>query len=213
MDKNQETFATWNKMANLYQDKFMDLDIYNESYDCFLAELESADSSALDLGCGPGNITKFLLSKNQNLIITGVDVAENMVDLAKKNNPTANFSVLDIRQLNQLPTSFDGVICGFAIPYLSTEETKQLISQVSDKLNTNGIFYLSFVAGDTSKSDFKTNSVGDRVYFYYHDLQLVSSNLKEAKFSILKQFSIPYSAANGQQETHTVIITKKTATL
>ena len=33
MDKYEETFATWNKMASMYQEKFMELEIYNESYD------------------------------------------------------------------------------------------------------------------------------------------------------------------------------------
>lgn len=29
----QETFETWNKIAGLYEEKFMDLDLYNQSYD------------------------------------------------------------------------------------------------------------------------------------------------------------------------------------
>ena len=28
-----ETFETWNKVAALYQDKFMDLDLYNDTYE------------------------------------------------------------------------------------------------------------------------------------------------------------------------------------
>lgn len=33
MDRYKETFETWNKVAIRYQEKFMDLDLYNESYD------------------------------------------------------------------------------------------------------------------------------------------------------------------------------------
>ncbi|QLH47516.1 MAG: hypothetical protein HWD58_18970 [Bacteroidota bacterium] len=33
MDKYQETLNTWNKIASIYEEKFMDLDIYNETYD------------------------------------------------------------------------------------------------------------------------------------------------------------------------------------
>lgn len=36
MDKYQETFNTWNKIAEAYQDRFMNLDLYNETYDAFL---------------------------------------------------------------------------------------------------------------------------------------------------------------------------------
>ena len=35
MDKYQQTFETWNKIATIYQDKFMDLKLYDESYDFF----------------------------------------------------------------------------------------------------------------------------------------------------------------------------------
>lgn len=33
MDTYQETLKTWHKPASLYQDRFMDLDLYNETYD------------------------------------------------------------------------------------------------------------------------------------------------------------------------------------
>ncbi len=33
MDTYKETFETWNKVASLYQDKFMDMDLYNDTYD------------------------------------------------------------------------------------------------------------------------------------------------------------------------------------
>lgn len=33
MGRYKETFQTWNKLAQLYQDKFMDLGLYNLTYD------------------------------------------------------------------------------------------------------------------------------------------------------------------------------------
>lgn len=33
MDKYKETFETWNNVASMYHDKFMDLDLYNDTYD------------------------------------------------------------------------------------------------------------------------------------------------------------------------------------
>ena len=47
MDKYQETFQTWNKVAEIYQDKFMNLDLYNDSYDVFLDLILKTDSSIL----------------------------------------------------------------------------------------------------------------------------------------------------------------------
>ena len=56
MDKYKETFKTWNKVASLYEDKFMDLDLYNNTYDYF-CELVKDNAKILEIGCGPGNIT------------------------------------------------------------------------------------------------------------------------------------------------------------
>ena len=67
MDNFNETKNTWNKLANLYQERFMDLNIYNESYDLFIEKLLTKNSNILEIGCGPGNISKYLLSKNPNL--------------------------------------------------------------------------------------------------------------------------------------------------
>lgn len=61
-NRYKETFETWNKGASMYQDKFMDLDLYNENYDFFCDSLNKPNSKILEIGCGPGNITKYILS-------------------------------------------------------------------------------------------------------------------------------------------------------
>ena len=75
MDNYKETFETWNKITTLYQNKFMDLDLYNDTYDSFCNSLSKENSSILEIGCGPGNITKYLLEQRPDLLILGIDVA------------------------------------------------------------------------------------------------------------------------------------------
>ncbi|MBD3580922.1 hypothetical protein [Flavobacterium selenitireducens] len=48
---------TFEYNALLYQTKYMDLDLYDDTYDAFLAELPHG-AKLLELGCGPGNITR-----------------------------------------------------------------------------------------------------------------------------------------------------------
>ena len=40
MNPYQITFETWNKVAAAYQEKFMELDLYNDTYDAFCALIE-----------------------------------------------------------------------------------------------------------------------------------------------------------------------------
>ena len=86
MDRYKEPFETWNKVASLYQVKFMGLNLYNDTYD-FICNLITKDNAKiLEIGCGPGNITKYLLSKRPDFDIFGIDIAPNMIELAKKNS-------------------------------------------------------------------------------------------------------------------------------
>jgi len=200
-----ETFANWNKVANLYEDIFMYLDIYNESYKLFCDLLISESSSVLEIGCGPGNISKYIISKLPSLNYLGIDISPNMVELAKKNIPSARFNVMDVRNINELSQHFDAIICGFILPYISKNDVSQLVLDCKKILNNKGVFYLSFVDGDYSKSKFQTGSKGDRVYFYYHSIEGIKSELITNGFKILNTLNVDYKK-DKNIEKHTIIV-------
>ena len=210
MDRYKETFDTWNNIASIYQDKFMELDLYNNTYDFICSSIDKPKAKLLVIGCGPGNITKYLISKRPDFDVFGIDIAPNMVALARQNNPTAHFAVMDSRQINNLDTKFDGIIGGFCLPYLSQPESNELISNAYDLLNDNGLIYLSFVEGDPDKSDFKVGS-GGRVYFYYHKLDDLKSQLNSFKFGEIKTFQVKYKISETDFDLHTILTAKKNA--
>ncbi len=210
MDPHKETLETWNKVASLYEEQFMELEIYNETYDFVCRQLTAAQTRVLDAGCGPGNISRQLLSRRADLEIDGIDMAANMIDLAKKNNPGATFTVMDARAIGTLTKKYDAVICGFLLPYLSADESAQLINDASGLLDANGILYLSFVAGDAEQSGFKLSSTGYRSYFYYHQADQVKTMLSESGFEALKVFNVNYEKSADTSEDHTIMIARKT---
>ena len=57
-DHYKITIQTWKKVAKLYEEKFMDFEIYNESYEAFYSEISKPNASILEIGCGPGNVEK-----------------------------------------------------------------------------------------------------------------------------------------------------------
>lgn len=207
MDRDTETFETWNKLATLYEDRFMDLDLYHATYDVFCSLLTK--SKLLEIGCGPGNITKYLLSKRADFNIFGIDVAPNMVELAKKNNPAASFAIMDCRQISGLETQYDGIVCGFCLPYLSHTDCEQLMADCCLLLNENGHLYLSFVEGEPGKSGFQVGSGGDRVYFYYYKLDWLTEQLRKNNFDQIQIFKVAYQRAEGKMEMHTILIAQK----
>src|SRR5688500_7295343 len=104
MDKYKTTFESWNKVASLYEEHFMDLDLYNDTYDAFCEAIEKSNPKILESGCGQGNMKKDMLYKRTDFELEGIDNAPNMVELAKKNKPNATFRVMDSRDIDQLKT-------------------------------------------------------------------------------------------------------------
>jgi 2-polyprenyl-3-methyl-5-hydroxy-6-metoxy-1,4-benzoquinol methylase len=212
MDRYKETFETWNKVASLYQDKFMDLDLYNDTYDFICNSITKDNAKVFEIGCGPGNITKYLLSKRPDFDIYGIDIAPNMIKLAKKNNPSASFDIMDSRQIDEIKTKYDGIICGFCLPYLSQTDSQKLITDCYNLLNENGLIYISFVEGDPIKSDFQVSSSGDRTYFYFYNLDDLTEQLKTNNFEQIKVFKVDYKKVENKMDIHTILIAKKKTT-
>lgn len=208
---HSESKLSWNQIAEQYQQVFMDLDIYNKSYQLFCEAISNSQPHILDIACGPGNITKYLLNQLPAAKILGIDNASQMIALAEKNNPAADFLLLDFTQIRQLKDKFDGVICGFALPYLSPEEISNFLAAIEKLLLQNGVLYLSFVEGESSNSGYKTGSTGHRIYFNYHNINKIEKHLVENGFGILEQLKIKYVSSTGEAQIHSVIIAKKSA--
>jgi len=205
MDKYKETFNTWNKIAQLYQDTFMTIDLYNQSYLEFSNLINSPKASILDLGCGPANILANFYKINPSYKLTGYDIAPNMIRLAKANLPNSNFKVMDVRKLNTHSKKYDAIIAGFVIPYLSSKESRQLIEDCKGILTKNGKLYLSFVPGNKNKSGFISGSTGDRMYFNYHSIENIKVELMKQNYTILKELAIKYT--KGELiEIHTILM-------
>ena len=200
------TFQTWNKIAEVYQDKFMDLDLYDDTYDFFCEKIEKNDPKILEIGCGPGNITRYLLEKRPDFDLFGTDIAPNMIELAKKNNPTAVFKSMDCREIDEISTKFVAIICGFCMPYLSKTDCRKFVKDCADLLENNGIFYFSYIAGDYEKSGYEKGSTGDECYVYYHEEEYLQRYLQENNFEIIASYNKEFTKSNLENSIHKIII-------
>lgn len=212
MNTYKETIDTWNKIAGLYQEKFMDLDLYDKTYDLICNALRE-NATLLDVGCGPGNITRYLLSKRPDLRVTGIDAATNMIVLARQNNPSATFMEMDCREIKTIESKFDAIVGGFCLPYLSTTESEKFINDSFHLLTDDGFFYASFVAGEPEQSGFKTGSNGDRVYFYYHSTDTLKKKLLESGFEKINIVTVDYKRSDTEKEIHTIVTAKKDSSM
>lgn len=210
MDRYQSTFNMYNKVAQLYQDKFMDLNLYNDTYDLFCQYIKKQNAPIFEIACGPGNITRYILTKRPDFIIEAIDMAPNMLELAKINNPTAHFQLMDCRDIDTLNSKYDGIICGFCLPYLSKQDCLKLIKDSRALLNADGILYLSAIEGDESLSGYETNSKGeDPIYINYYDEHFLTTSLIDHHYEILDIVRKPYMIKEDVWSTHLIIIAKR----
>ena len=206
MDKSQQAVAVFDSCAAIYQEKYMDVGLYKDSFDLFCSKLQQ-DSEILELACGPGNITHYLLEKRPDLKILGTDLAPNMVALARINNPAADFELMDCRKITEINKKFDAVMCGFCLPYLSKEEAIQLLKDTSGIINPGGLIYISTMEDDYEKSRLQTSSSGEYTLFmHFHEADYLTKVLEANGFSIIDLQRIPFPAADGNTTTDLIII-------
>jgi 2-polyprenyl-3-methyl-5-hydroxy-6-metoxy-1,4-benzoquinol methylase len=183
MDDNTEKVTqVFDMYASAYEQRHMQVTTYHSSLDTFCNLLPHRKASLLEIGCGPGNITAYILSKQSSLDVFGIDLSPNMIELAKANNPSASFAIMDGRNIDQLNKSFDSIVCGFILPYISKEEVLQLIINANNLLSSEGIIYLSTMEDDYENSEIKGPSSGKgpslKMYYYQEEqlLELLTNN-------------------------------------
>lgn len=206
MDKTKIAVGIFDKLAKQYQDKFMDVNSYGATFDLFCNSVKQENASILEIACGPGNITQHLLQKRPDFKIFGTDLAPNMIELAKVNNPTAQFEVMDCRQIGKITQKYDAIMCGFCLPYLAKEEMIQLIQDASQLLNPSGIFYLSTMEDDYSQSRIRKGSTGDEIFMHYYRAEDLTAPLEENNFKIINLQRQDYPA---NDDTDLIIIAQK----
>jgi ubiquinone/menaquinone biosynthesis C-methylase UbiE len=210
MDRYKLIINAFDSQAQAYQDKFMHLDLYNETYDAFCNHLKNDHAGILEIACGPGNITQYVLSKKPGLRIEGIDLSPNMIRLAEQNNPTAKFHVMDCRNIDQLNGSYDAVLCGFCHPYLSREECVKFFRDCNRLLHDNGILYYSCIEGDYEKSGYSLDQSGkENFYTYYHDKKWLNEAARSSGFENIGFWRIDYPEKDGTVSQHLVFLVRK----
>jgi SAM-dependent methyltransferase len=79
-----------------------------KDFDLFLPFYRS-DGDVLDLGCGNGRLYAQFLKKHGFGSYLGVDQVENLIELARKDNPDAEFLLADISRLPELGEKYDAI--------------------------------------------------------------------------------------------------------
>lgn len=206
----------YNDSALSFDQKIGALTNYNEAYKYFSLLLREG-ASVLDTACGPGNISRFINKQVKNLDFTLMDLSEKMLEVAKGYLPDAKIICCDICDFD-LKTQFDGIINGFGLPYLSTEDALCHFKVVNKHLKKGGIYYLSFMnincacyPGEVSYSQNEHPSFNPdcTITVTYHNQEEILKYLQNEGFCLLKKWNLDYKEPDGSITTDVVMILRK----
>jgi len=208
MNHNEQAVALFNKLADSYADRFMNVDSYASGFDFFLQQLKR-NASILDVACGPGNITRYLLNKHPDLQILGIEMAPRMIELAQQNNPEATFSLHDAQSLQTLPQNFDAIVTGFLFPYLDQEAVISYLKSAFNQLNENGLLYISTIEDHYENSSLQASSTGEQLMQYFYTGDWLKKELENLGFEILNEDRVRYSGKDQKPITDVILISKR----
>jgi cyclopropane fatty-acyl-phospholipid synthase-like methyltransferase len=212
MDNPLHNINIYNQYVPQYVQKFMDLGLYRDTFDEFMLLLPPG-AGILELGCGPGNVVKYLKEKRTDLDILGIDLAPEMIKEAESQNPDARFQLMDIRDAGQLNRQFDAVVAAFSLPYISYEDVAALFRDIGHLTVANGLLYLSCMEGPKERSGWeKTSFTGDsKMHINYFERAEIEDLLKAHHFSIEQFYTKDYPEEDGSTTIDLVFIARKAA--
>lgn len=208
-DTYRVTADAWNQVADQYASFFMDVSFYAATFRAFCDGVPEG-ARILEIACGPGNVTAYLADNRPDFRIEAIDIAPNMLMLARKNNPGVHFWEMDCRDLGTLPGPYDAMLCGFGMPYLSREDVIRLLGDVASLLVAGGLFYFSVIEGDYSASGYESGSNKDlKMYVYYYREEELVLYIRQSGLKCINIFRMAYTHHNGSVSTHLVFIVQK----
>jgi tRNA (cmo5U34)-methyltransferase len=123
----------------------------------------------IDLGCGTGTIARKISDRFPNSRIVCLDIASNMIDIAKhklSNHSNSDFIVGDFSQID-FKEKFDVVVSSLALHHLETDyDKKEFYEKIYMILNNTGVFYNADVVLASSDSQQKINLTRWKEYMH-----------------------------------------------
>jgi SAM-dependent methyltransferase len=179
--------ACYNLTADKYVEELFD-ELSNKPLDRLLLKQFASENKLkgkmIDLGCGPGQTTKFL-AENGATDILGTDLSPGMIDKAKQLNPSLHFQTANMLKLDFPDQYFASAVAFYAIVHFNEEQLNTAFAEISRVLITGGQFLFSFHIGDEIVSLNEFLGVKVDIDFYFFQIEKVIEALENAGFKIL----------------------------
>ena len=187
------TMQAYNQTAKEYAEKTKHLDMAHER-EIFLRNMRPK-GYVLDIGCGWGKDAKIFTDLGYN--VTGIDISENLLTIARKTSPTSQFVQVDFRQIPFLEQSFDGLWASASLLHAETKsEVAELLAEWNRIFRTGGKAYIVVKQGVDEEDMEDKRYQGVVKHYCYFQEEEIKDLVRKAGFkkvvTELPQKSDPY---------------------
>jgi len=176
------------------------LDIFDKLMCDELLSRLNKNSRILDLGCGVGLPHDKYFVDNK-MALTGIDISEKHIALAKNNVKSAKYLVGDFFS-KELKGKFDAIVSFFAIFHIPREEHTKLLGRIKSLLNKDG-YILITLGADEMKCDVNPDFVGAPMAWSSYSVEKNKVLVRDAGFEIIM------AVEDYRTERHLWILAKK----
>jgi SAM-dependent methyltransferase len=144
-----DTQATYDTVAEQYTKKFL-RELDHKPFDRQLlerfAERVRGRGRVCDLGCGPGQIARYLRVCGVDSF--GLDLSPRMVEIAQRLNPGIEFVQGDMCHLDFDGGALAGIAAFYSIIHIPRADVTDVLREMRRVLQPGGLLLLSFHQGD-----------------------------------------------------------------
>ena len=157
-----------------------DLDLFRDDLQD-LARRLSTDAAVLDVGCGAGvPLTRWL---SERFHVTGIDLSEEQLKLARQNVPRASFLQQDMTALDLPPESFDAITSFYALIHVPRQQHARVLAHFHRVVKPGG--YLLLITGNGDLPNDVGDFFGAEMYWSHFDRATSLQMIRDAGFEIL----------------------------
>ena len=165
-------------------------------------------SAVLDLGCGAG-VPATLWLAERGFSVTGVDLSEKQLDLARKLVPGATFLKADMTELDFDPGTFDAVVAFHSIIHVPREEHPALLRKIQHWLGSGGPFLATLTLTDFEGEDGDWEGWGAPMRWSHYDARTNVAMLREAGFDVVYAEPRAGGGTGNAEETWLWVLARK----
>lgn len=209
---SEELQSSYDRVAEDYAKQFLD-ELDRKPFDRkmldWLAEKVGGLGVICDMGCGPGQIARYLHS--QGVKVCGVDLSPAMVEQAQGLNPDISFQQGDMLTLADVAdNAYGGIAAFYSIVHIPRQKMVPALQELKRVLRPKGMLLLAFHIGQEIKHLDEWWEKKVSVDFLFFETEEVKSYLAAAGFELEEAIERdPYSEEVEYQSRRAYIFARK----